>query len=172
MAGKKSTQLVIIGACVFLIGAGLVFVGLRSSGGDDNKTAARTPAVTQTTTATDSTTSVTQVSAAGQSGVPIAVPIPKGKQAVAVKLDRVAGLAGYAKPGDLVNLYATVKAEGTRDQSLTAPWTKLVLSNVQVLDVSGVVPGTEGDATFLLALDAKQAETVIFFAKFESLWAT
>jgi len=90
-----------------------------------------------------------------------------------VKLDHVAGLAGYAKPGDVVNLYAAVKTEGTIKRSLRAPWARLVLSNVKVLDVSGALAGQDGsEATFLLALSPADAEVAIFFAKFESLWAT
>ena len=49
----------------------------------------------------------------------------------------------------------------------------MLLSGVQVLAVSGPAPGADaGNVTYLLALDAAQAEQVVFFAKFESLWLT
>jgi len=42
-----------------------------------------------------------------------------------------------------------------------------------VLAVTGPGPGADsGNATYLLALDANQAEQAIFFAKFQSLWLT
>lgn len=168
-AAKKSTQLVIVGICVFLIGAGLVFIGLR--GGAKKAPAA----VAKNATAQRQATAdrVTQVRAAGQSTLAVTVPIPKGMQAVAVKLQHEAGLAGYAKPGDLLNLYATAKASSGKKLPLEAPWAKLILTGVKVLDVSGATAGTAaGDPVFLLALGPADAERVIFFAKFESLWAT
>jgi Flp pilus assembly protein CpaB len=106
-----------------------------------------------------------------------AIKIPEGKQAVAVKLPFVPAVAGYVGPGDTVNVYANVKGAGE-------PVTKLVLANVEVLDVSQEVAprrttsdpnnvrptGTE--ITYLLALDATQAEKVIFLAANESLYLT
>jgi Flp pilus assembly protein CpaB len=162
MAVKRSTQLIIIGASVFIIGAGLVFLGLRSNKAAPEKASA--PAVTSSAPAAG-----TKVIAAGQTvGVPIV--IPKGLTAVSVKLDSVAGLSGHASPGDLVNLYATVKS-GAPVKKLTPPYAKLVLANVRVLDITGLAPDGSGDPTYLLALTAADAEQAIFFAKFESLWA-
>jgi hypothetical protein len=173
MAAKKSTQLVIIGVSVFVIGAGLVFLGLRS-GGDKKAPPAAAAAKTAKDQADVSATTVNAVKAAGQN-VAAAVPIPKGLQAVAVSLDHVQGLAGYAKPGDFVNVYAAVKAGGDdeKKQKLIAPWAKLILSNVQVLDVSGATAGVPGgEPIFLLALNAADAEKVVFFGQFEKLWMT
>jgi Flp pilus assembly protein CpaB len=162
MAVKRSTQLIVIGVSVFVIGAGLVFLGLRSTGDHSAKTAA--PAPSQSAPASDA-----KVIASGQtSGVPIV--IPSGFSGVEVKLDNVAGLAGHVSPGDLINLYATVKS-GKPTKDLTPPYAKLVLPNVRVLDVKGVLADGSGDPTFLLALSPADAERVIFFAKFESLWA-
>ncbi|MGZ4213493.1 MAG: RcpC/CpaB family pilus assembly protein [Actinomycetota bacterium] len=163
MAVKRSSQLIVIGASVFVIGAGLVFLGLRANnGGSSTKTAA--PAPTQSAQSNGG-----KVVAQGQtSGVPIV--IPSGFTGVEVKLDQVAGLAGRISPGDLINLYATVKS-GKPIKDLTPPFTKLVLSKVSVLDVRGVTADGSGDPTLLLALNPADAERVIFFAKFESLWA-
>jgi Flp pilus assembly protein CpaB len=154
----------IIGVSVFIIGAGLVFLGLHSK-----KAAPATnapPAATQS--APTGTTSTLTTAAAGQTGVPIV--IPDGFSAVAVKLDHLAGLAGHVSPGDLINLYATVKS-GDKVKGLTPPFSKLVLSKVRVLDVNGLAADGSGDPTFLLALTPADAERVIFFAKFESMWA-
>src|SRR5687768_7780365 len=113
MAAKKSSQLVIIGVSVFVIGAGLVFLGLRSGG--DSKEAARVAAerkaaAAQQNTATNSTATI--VRAAGPNAAAAAVPIPKGMEAVALRLDDVRGLSGYAKSGDVVNVYAAVRTAG------------------------------------------------------------
>jgi Flp pilus assembly protein RcpC/CpaB len=162
MAARRSTQLIIIGVSVFVIGAGLVFLGLRSN--DDKKTAAP-PAATAPSTGA-------KIIVQGQTPHSAPVVIPKGMEAVAVKLDRVAGLAGYAKPGDLLNLFATVKG-GTKVRGLEPPYAKLILGRVPVLDVTGVTPaGDAGEPTYLLGVSAAAAERLIFFARFESLWAT
>jgi Flp pilus assembly protein CpaB len=154
----------IIGVSVFIIGAGLVFLGLHSKKAAPATNAA--PAPTQSAPA--GTTSTLTTAGAGQTGVPIV--IPDGFSAVAVKLDHVAGLAGHVSPGDLVNLYATVKS-GAAIKGLTPPFSKLVLSKVRVLDVNGLAADGSGDPTFLLSLTPADAERAIFFAKFESFWA-
>lgn len=179
MAARKSSQLVIIGVSVFVIGAGLVYLGLNSK--DPGKPAA-TPTPSAATSIPPGSTSVTTRTQTGGTA-PVVVPIPKGMQAVAVSLDRVAGLAGYAKPGDTINLYATVKSSPADCKATSAgldcapaqgervsPYARLLLSNVKVLDVA--VAAASADPTFLLALSAKDAERVIFVARFESLWAS
>jgi Flp pilus assembly protein CpaB len=103
-----------------------------------------------------------------------AIAIPVGKQGVAVQLPFVAGGAGYVAAGDRVNVYGNVP--GTTEIS---PVTKLVLANVQVLDVSTeVAPRVAGGeerpigttVTYLLALDANQAEQVIYLTSNAQLW--
>ena len=101
------------------------------------------------------------------------IEIPTGKQGVALQVPFVSGGAGYVAAGDHVNVYGNVKdANGVAT-------TKLVLSNVQVLDVSTEVAprvsGNEeratGDAvTYLLALNPDEAERVIFLAANEQMW--
>lgn len=165
MAARRSTQLIIIGASVFIIGAGLVFMGLHSGKKGTPAQAAAAP----TSAAAAGGQIIAQGSTtAAQAHAPIVVP--KGLTAVMVKLDHVAGAAGYAKSGDHVNLYATVRS-GNPVGGLTPPYVKLILPNVLVLDVSGLAADGSGDPTYLLALDSAHAEQVIFFAKFESLWA-
>lgn len=101
------------------------------------------------------------------------IKIPPGKQGVAVQLPFVAGGAGYVAAGDHVNIYGNL----TKDPS--GPVTKLVLGNVQVLDVSSeVAPRVAGSTdrptgttvTYLLALDPNEAERVIFLAANEQVW--
>ncbi len=175
MAAKRSSQLVIIGVSVFVIGAGLVFLGLRSSG--DSKDAARVDAARRAAAAqkdTSANTAATIVRAAGQNAAVAAVPIPKGMEAVALRLDDVRGLSGYAKPGDVVNVYAAVRTAGREEKpKFVAPWAKLILPNVTVLDVVGPPAGVaKGEYTFLLALSSVDAEKVIFFSQFEKVWVT
>jgi Flp pilus assembly protein CpaB len=106
-----------------------------------------------------------------------AIKIPAGQQGVAIQMPFVSGGAGYIGPGDFVDIYGNVKpAEGE-------PMTKLVLGGVRVLDVSTEVAprvasgetseraGTS-NVTYLLALDADQAERVIYLATNQELWLT
>lgn len=163
-AMRRSTQMLILGLAVFLIGAGVVIVAL---GGDDGDGAAG-PATTTTTVQKGT------VVIPGGTGAPAptSFTIPDGKQAVAVQVPYVAGLAGYAKAGDLVNVYATVE-KGSPSPELPPPLAKLVLPAVPVLAVTGPGPGAgTGNTTYLLALDAAQAEQAIFLARFESVWLT
>jgi Flp pilus assembly protein CpaB len=104
-----------------------------------------------------------------------AITIPPGKQGVAVQLPFVAGGGGYVGAGDLVNIYANVSTgQGT------APVTKLVLGNIKVLDVSTeVAPRVDtsqgerpagSNVTYLLALDANEAERVIYLSANAQMW--
>ncbi|MDQ3946976.1 MAG: RcpC/CpaB family pilus assembly protein [Actinomycetota bacterium] len=165
MAMRRSTQMLILGLAVFVIGAGVVIIALGGSGGDS-----AAPAVTTTTIQAGTVV----IPAATGTPVPTTFTIPDGKQAVGIQVPFVAGLAGYAKPGDLVNVYATIeKAPVTPDAVPPLAHTKMVLPGVEVLAVTGPGPGAgAGNTTYLLALDAVQAEQAIFFARFESLWLT
>ena len=166
MAMRRSSQMLMIGVAIFVIGAGVVFVSFMGSGNGKDKSSAST------------TTTTIQAGTVLVNSAPVAAPtsftIPEGKQAVAVQLPAVAGLAGYAKAGDIVNVYGNIQ---TKDDKLAItpgpPSSKLILPGVQVLAVTGPAPGTDvGNATYLLALDAAQAEQAIFFARFESMWLT
>ncbi len=161
MALRRSSQMLILGLAVFVIGAGVVLVSFMGSGSDKDK-----GAVATTTTTIQAGTVVVGTAPTA----PSSFTIPEGKQAVAVQIPFVAGLAGYAKAGDRVNVYGNVE-KGAIDP--VPPATKMILPDVQVLAVTGPGAGAEGgNTTYLLALDASQAEQAIFFAKFESLWLT
>ncbi|MGH9036813.1 MAG: RcpC/CpaB family pilus assembly protein [Acidimicrobiia bacterium] len=164
MVSRRSNQLLFLGLAVFVIGAGIVMVTLRSSDGGDS---AAPP-----TSSTTIQAGTVVVPAATGAVLPTSFTIPEGKQAVAVQVPFVAGLAGYARAGDLVNIYATVE-KGQVTPDTPPPVAKLVLPAVEVLAVTGPGPGTgTGDTTYLLALDATQAEQAIFLARFESVWLT
>jgi len=160
MTNRRSNNVLYVGVGVFAVGAVLAFFGLRSQ---DHTAAVQHP-VNPVGTPNSSVRTIAVANAPALTFV-----LPKGKQAVAVEMPSVPGLAGYAKPGDTVNVYATIK-NGQPNGKLRQPLVKLVLAGVKVLDVRAPAPGTEGQATYLLALDVTEAEQVIFYAKFESLW--
>ncbi|MCU1497550.1 MAG: Pilus assembly protein CpaB [Acidimicrobiales bacterium] len=117
-----------------------------------------------------------------------AVTIPRGKQALALTVGFTEGVGGYAAAGDHVNVYVNVPAgaEGAPD----APYTRLLLGNIEVLDVSDEVaprraagavagsrePGAErppgSQLTILVAVDAGQAEQAVFAASQDEIWFT
>ncbi|MBN2139823.1 MAG: Flp pilus assembly protein CpaB [Desulfovibrionaceae bacterium] len=63
------------------------------------------------------------------SGPGISAIIPPGKRAMAVKGNKVMGLAGFVRPGNRVDVLATLNTGQAEDK----PVTKLVLENVPVL---------------------------------------
>lgn len=164
MNKSKSNNILFIGVAVFAIGAALAFFGLKSQ----NKAVATPQSAPIAATTPGAEVRTVQVGPAGVAGA-TSFSLPKGKQGVAIEVPSVPGLAGYAKAGDLVNIYATIRNEHPNTK-LKEPLTKLVLTGVKVLDVRAPAAGTAGNATYLLALDVNEAERVIFFAKFESLW--
>jgi len=161
----KSNNILFVGVAVFVIGAALAFFGLRS--GDKAKVNEQSAPIAATTPGTQVRT--IQVGPAAVATAPATFTVPKGKQAVAIELPSVPGLAGYATAGDTVNIYATIR-NGETSAKPKEPLTKLVLTGVKVLDVRAPAVGQVGNATYLLALDINEAERVIFFAKYESLW--
>lgn len=164
MAMRRSSQMLILGLAIFVIGAGVVLVSFMGSGdGKDKATASTTSTTIQAGTVVVNTAATP---------APTTFTIPEGKQAVAVQMPFVAGLAGYAKAGDTVNIYGVVDPSGAGVEP-APPLSKMLLAGVQVLAVTGPAAGAEGgNATYLLALDAAQAEQAIFFAKFQSMWLT
>ncbi|MGN6695630.1 MAG: Flp pilus assembly protein CpaB [Aquihabitans sp.] len=124
------------------------------------------------------------------------ITIPKGKQAVAITVDTTAGGGGYVGAGDHVDLFTVIAPNAPG--APTSPMTKLLLSNIEVLDVSNeiaprrapttttaatatgeettptapVARSTEGQITLLLALTPKQAEQAIFATSFNRVWFT
>lgn len=162
MAIRRSSQMLILGLAIFVIGAGVVLVSFMGSGDGDESTASTT-----TTTIQAGTVLVNSAPAA-----PTSFTIPDGKQAVAIQMPFLPGLAGYAKAGDTVNIYGVVDEKGVGVEP-APPLAKLLLPGVEVLAVTAPAAGAEsGTAAYLLAVDAAQAEQAIFFAKFQSMWLT
>ena len=95
--------------------------------------------------------------------------IPTGFNAVTMNLAPPQGVAHYAQPGDLVNIYVTLKSPTGEEM------TKLLLPNVQVLanrsataQQSNTSPS--GEVLLSLALTPVQSEQVIFAKENGSLW--
>lgn len=163
MAIRRSSQMLILGLAIFVIGAGVVLISFMGSGDGKDESAASTT----TTTVQAGTVVVNSAPAA-----PTSFTIPEGKQAIAIQMPFLPGLAGYAKAGDTVNVYGVVDEKGAGVEP-APPLAKLLLPGVQVLAVTAPAAGAEGgNATYLLAVDAAQAEQAIFFAKFQSMWLT
>jgi Flp pilus assembly protein CpaB len=130
-----------------------------------------------------------------------AIKVPDGKQAVALKIPFTNAGGGYVGPGDRINVYALVGRQGGNvmplcggtlcpDPKGTQAVSQLVLSNVEVLDVSQeVAPATVSNVqpaagqvsratelgatvTYLMALDANQAEKAIFFSRYGEVYLT
>ncbi|HEY4411001.1 MAG TPA: RcpC/CpaB family pilus assembly protein [Acidimicrobiia bacterium] len=164
MGMRRSTQMLILGIAIFVIGAGVILVSFKGSGGGSGKAA-----VSTTSTTVQAGTVVVNAAAPA---APTSFTIPEGKQAVAVQMPYVAGLAGYAKAGDIVNVYGVVDDKAAASTPAGSA-SKLILPGVQVLALTSPGPGADtGNATYLLALTADQAEQAIFFAKFQSMWLT
>ncbi len=132
-----------------------------------------------------------------------AIKVPDGKQAVALSIPFTNAGAGYVGPGDRINVYALVGRQNGNVIGLCGEGlcpggdprgpqaiSQLVLSNVEVLDVSQEVApktatnaqpasnqtsrtaGAESSLTYLMALDASQAEKAIFFSRYGEMHLT
>ena len=162
MARNRSTALIAIGAAVFVVGAALTFLAVRDDG-DDSKVTASAPAASSTAAATGQP--------AATAAAPVTVKVPSGKEAVAVQLPVVPGLAGYAKVGDTVNVYGTFKEHQPINSVKGPPLAKLVLPGVEVLAITAPPAGAEGgNATYLLAVNPGDAEKVVYLGSFEGIW--
>jgi Flp pilus assembly protein CpaB len=100
-------------------------------------------------------------------------PIPAGKQAIAVQLAKVPGVAGFAGAGDKVDIYAVAK---TPPDPRTAVQVNMVMQQIEVLSVNGTTlaaapgqPGGEG-LVFLLAVSPEQAARLVYLTNFETLY--
>lgn len=170
---QRPALLVLIGACVFAIGASLVVISLHSAPAPARSAdrAARTTGVTGAAT----TTASGQAEAATASEV----AIPAGDQAVAVTpANATAALAGYLGPGDMVDVYASDKVVTV--PAAFRPCAALVASAVPVIDVSAQTPeyrthaGTArsvpGSVTVLLAATGAQAPALVYAAQNEQVY--
>ncbi|HVA10338.1 MAG TPA: RcpC/CpaB family pilus assembly protein [Acidimicrobiales bacterium] len=120
------------------------------------------------------------------------ISIPKGDNAVSFSMSGVNGLAGYLQPGSTVDVYANITKVSQASsslpgqvsaQNLNTPCTELIMSNIQVLDVSNVTPALGGHSssgsravptgmTLLVAVNPTQARLLTFMAQNEALSVT
>jgi Flp pilus assembly protein CpaB len=100
--------------------------------------------------------------------------IPDGKTALALQLNNVPGVAGFAGAGDHINIYGVVKPGS--DPKLPGGAAHLIMSNTEVLNVNGTTlaatqgqPGGTG-LVYLLAVSPAEAERLIYLSTFEQLY--
>ena len=161
MARNRSTALIGVGAAVFVVGAALTFLLVRDDGASDGKVTAAAP---------QGEVATVPAASSGSSSAPT-VAVPNGKEGVAVQVPAIAGLAGYAKVGDRVNVYGTFKDRQPNSAAKGVPATKLIIADAEVLAVTGPPAGAEGgNSTYLLAVNPGAAEQVIYLASFEGIW--
>jgi Flp pilus assembly protein CpaB len=98
------------------------------------------------------------------------VQIPPEKMALAVQMANVPGVAGFAGAGDRIDIFGVTK------QGPDGPGVRLILQNIEVLNVNGtaLVPSAgqpEGKPlVFLLAVSPAEAERIVYLATFEQLY--
>lgn len=96
--------------------------------------------------------------------------IPEGKVALALQLANVPGVAGFAGAGDHIDVYGVTK-DGPQ-----GPASKLIMQNVEVLNVNGTslaaIQGQTGAAglVYLLAVDPIAAEQLVYLTSFQQLY--
>jgi hypothetical protein len=157
IAKKRSTFLIGIGACALVVSTGLAALATRDGG--DNKPNVAATASTPTT-----------VAAVGSVAAPAGVPsftIPTGKQAIEVQVPAVAGLTGFVKAGDLVNVYGALSPVNGQPAD---PAGKLVLQKVKVLASQAAPDGAS--TTYVLAVDTADAEAIVYLTSFQKVYLT
>jgi Flp pilus assembly protein CpaB len=125
-----------------------------------------------------------------------AISVPTGQDAISITTTGVSALAGYLQPGSDVDVYANISKLSTTPvgaplPAAALPCTELTMTNIEVLDVSTVVPvlntnptptqsaaaataGTNGrtvppSITLLLAVSPSQAQEITFMTQNETL---
>jgi pilus assembly protein CpaB len=92
--------------------------------------------------------------------------IPAGKRAVTVAVDDVSGISGLIRPGDRVDVAATVSIPGEREQK-EIPYTLVILQDLQVLAVGKTLEDkSEGQTpleykTVTLAVTVEQSQPLV-----------
>lgn len=163
MSNQKSTTLIAIGVAVFLIAGGALFFLVQHN----NKSTPKSATLSRSAV---SSTTIPGASAISTVGTP-SVAIPKGDNAVSMQMEYFAGVGGYVRPNDLINIYVVVNKDcKDTHYPLTV---KLMQSNVKVLQVLGQGPLQTGQPTsFLLAETPQQAEALLFLKNLGTLYFT
>jgi len=100
------------------------------------------------------------------------ITIPEGKTALAVALENVPGVAGFAGAGDKINIYGLIRPEFA-PPSGTA---KLIMQNIEVLNVNGAtLAGAAGTPNgtglvYLLAVSPAEGEQLVYLTSFQKLY--
>lgn len=97
------------------------------------------------------------------------VRIPDGKTALALSLAPVPGAAGFVGAGDHIDVYGVLK------DGPGSPSAKLIMQSTEVLSVSpsgtaAAVAAAGTNPTYLLAVTAPEAERLVFYTSFDSLY--
>jgi Flp pilus assembly protein CpaB len=99
------------------------------------------------------------------------VNIPAGKQALAVQLANVPGVAGFAGAGDKIDVYGI-----TKDPATNTGRVRRVMSGIEVLKVNGTTlvptqgqPGGPG-LVYLVAVTPEQAERLVYLTTIDQLY--
>jgi Flp pilus assembly protein CpaB len=122
------------------------------------------------------------------------ISLPKGDDGITISMPGVSGLAGYLQPGSDVDIYANISklsqgasaanAANPTSQNIALPCTELLMGNIEVLDVSNVVPAlgshptssagrtVPSDITLLLAVNPSQSRLLTFMSLNEALSVT
>jgi pilus assembly protein CpaB len=100
--------------------------------------------------------------------------IPDGKTALAVQMNNVPGVAGFAGAGDHVNIYGLIKPDSDPKNPQGAA--HLILQNTEILNVNGSnlaaaqgQPGGTG-LVYLLAVNPLEAERLVYLTTFQQLY--
>ena len=100
--------------------------------------------------------------------------IPDGKTALAVQMNNVPGVAGFAGAGDRVNVYGLIKPD--TDPKNPQGASHLILQNTEILNVNGAnlaaaqgQPGGTG-LVYLLAVTPPEAERLTYRTTFHQLY--
>lgn len=101
------------------------------------------------------------------------VRLPPNRSALALQLENVPGVAGFAGAGDRIDIYSVVRDGEGADRGV-----RLVMQGVEVLNVNGTTlapvqgqPGGPG-LVFLLSVTKAEAERLIYLSSFERLHFT
>ncbi len=98
------------------------------------------------------------------------VRIPPDKLALALNMPSVPGVAGFAGAGDRIDIF------GVSKQAPDGPGVRLILQNVEVLNVNGTMlapaPGLPDGKplVFLVAVSPAEAERLVYLMTFEKLY--
>lgn len=157
LAKKRSTFLIGIGACALVVSTGIAALATRDSGSNNN---------TPVAAAASAPTTVAVGAVAAPAGVP-SFTIPTGKQAIAVNVPAVAGMAGFVKAGDLVNVYAALSPVNGSPADNAG---KLVLQKVKILASQASADG--GSTTYVLAVDTAESEAMVYLTSFQKVYLT